>query len=95
MSLFVTILLDPPPPYAGDILFEWPLNDLLYAVENTELCKFVDDTTPHSSGFDLKEVMIYVEHDCSLLVEWFRDNYLTLNADKCHFLVSGHKYEAS
>ena len=30
---------------------------------------------PHSSGFDLKEVMIEVEHDCSLLVEWFRDNY--------------------
>ena len=38
--------------------------------------------------------MIDVEHDCSLLVEWFRDNYLTLNADKCHLLVSGHKYEA-
>ena len=29
----------------------------------------------------------------SLLVEWFRDKYLTLNADKCHLLVSGHKYE--
>ena len=33
------------------------------------------------------------EHDCSNLVEWFRDNYLTLNADKCHLLVSGFKYE--
>ena len=35
-----------------------------------------------------------VEHDCSILVEWFRDNYLTLNADKCHLLVSGFKYKA-
>ena len=25
LSLFVTILLYPPPPQAGDILFEWPL----------------------------------------------------------------------
>ena len=35
-----------------------------------------------------------VEHDCSILVEWFRDNYLTLNADKCHLLVFGFKYDA-
>ena len=27
-------------------------------------------------------------------MEWFRDNYLTLNADKCHLLVPGFKYEA-
>ena len=51
-------------------------------------------TTPHSSGFDLKQVIIDVEHDCSFLVEWFRDDYLTLNADKCHLLVSGYKYKA-
>ena len=38
--------------------------------------------------------MTDVEHDCSILVEWFRDNYLTLNADKCHLLVTGYKYEA-
>ena len=36
----------------------------IYAVENTEICNFADDTTPYSSGFDLKEVMIDVEHDC-------------------------------
>ena len=28
-----------------------------------------------------------------LLVEWFRDNYMTLNASKCHLLVSGFKDE--
>ena len=78
----------------GPLLFNIYLNDLLYAVENAEICNFADDTTPHSSGYDLKEVMIDVEHDCSLLVEWFRDNYLTLNADKCHLLVSGYKCEA-
>ena len=68
----------------GPLLFNVYLNDLLYAVRNTEICYFADDTTPHSSGFDLKVVMIDVEHDCSLVVEWFRDKYLTINADKCH-----------
>ena len=55
---------------------------------------FADDITPHSNGFDLKQVMIDVGHDCSLLVEWSHDIYLTLNADKCHLLVSGYKYKA-
>ena len=51
-------------------------------------------STPHSSDYNLKQVVEDVEHDCSTLVEWFRDNTLTLNADKCHLLVSGFKYEA-
>ena len=78
----------------GPLLFNICLNNLLYPVENTDLCNSANDTTPDSSGFDLKEVMIDVEQDCFLLVQWFRDNYLTLNADKFHLLVSGHKYEA-
>ena len=78
----------------GPLLFKIYLNDLLYAIENAEICNFADDIAPLSSDYDLKEVMIDVEHDCSLLVEWFRDNYLTLNADKCHLLVSGYKNEA-
>ena len=28
------------------------------------------------------------------MIDWFRDNYLTLNADKCHLIVTGHKHEA-
>ena len=78
----------------GPLLFNIYLNDLFYAVEKADICNFADDTTPHASGYDLKEVMIDVEHDCTILVEWFRDNFLTLNADKCHLIVSGHKEEA-
>ena len=50
----------------GPLLFNIYLNDLLYAVENTEICNFAADPTSHSVGFDLKEAMIDVEHDCSL-----------------------------
>ena len=34
-----------------------------------------------------------VEHDTSILLERFRDIFMTLNADKCHLLFSGHKHE--
>ena len=52
-----------------------------------------DDTTPHSCGCNVNEVLTDVEHDSSILLEWFRDNFMTLNADKCHLLLSGHKRE--
>ena len=38
--------------------------------------------------------MIDVDYDSTILVEWFCDNYLTLNADKCHLIASGCKEEA-
>ena len=61
--------------------------------ERTDICNFADDTTPYSSHHNLKEAMTNVEHDCAMLVEWFRDNFMTLNAEKCHLLVSGYKEE--
>ena len=30
-----------------------------------------------------------------LAIEWFESNYMKLNQDKCHFLLSGHKFEAT
>ena len=34
-----------------------------------------------------------LEHDTSLAIEWFESNYMKLNKSKCHFLVSGNKFE--
>ena len=32
-----------------------------------------------------------LEHDTALAVEWFENNFMKLNQDKCHLLVPGHK----
>ena len=34
-----------------------------------------------------------LEHDSSLAIEWFECNYMKLNEDKCHFIISGYKHE--
>ena len=34
-----------------------------------------------------------LEHDDFLAIEWFETNDMKLNKDKCHLLISGHKYE--
>lgn len=67
---------------------------MLYVTERTEICIFADNTTPYSSYHDLKEAMTNIEHDCANVVEWFRTNFVTLNAEKCHPFVSDKRYEA-
>ena len=55
----------------GPLLFNIYLNDLFYAVEYAEICNFADDTSPYDSGDNINNVLTNVEHDCTLLVEWF------------------------
>ena len=61
------------------------INDLFYEVYRTNIYNFADDTTPHASCFELNKVII--DLDSNVILEWFRDNYMTLNEDKCHLLV--------
>ena len=35
-----------------------------------------------------------LEHDSVLAIEWFEYNYMKVNQDRCHLLISGHKYES-
>ena len=37
--------------------------------------------------------MISLEHDSTIAICWFESNYMKLNTDKCHLLVSGNKNE--
>ena len=42
---------------------------------------------------DLGNLVRRLEHDSMLATEWFESNYMKLNPNKCHFLLSGHKDE--
>ena len=35
-----------------------------------------------------------MKHDSFLAMEWFRNNYMKLNEDKCHLIVEGYKHES-
>ena len=52
---------------------------MFYFVKYTEVSNFADDATPHSCGYNVNEVLTEVEHDSSILLEWFRDNFMTLD----------------
>ena len=55
------------------------MNDLFYEVDETSICNFADDTTPHASEYVLNDVMVPLEHDSNTLLDCFRDNFMTLN----------------
>ena len=60
----------------------------------TDVCNFADDTTFFACDSDLKHLMERLEHDTKLVIEWFENNYIKLNEDKCHPLVAGPRYES-
>ena len=59
----------------------------------TQVCNFADDTTFFVCDKDLDILISRLEHDTSVAVECFENNFMKLNQDKCHLLVSGHKHE--
>ena len=77
----------------GPNLFNLYLNGLFYLADLTEVCNFADDTTFHACDKDLSNLIKRLEHDAFLATESFENNNMTLNKDKCHLLVSRHKYE--
>ena len=72
----------------GPLLFNIYLNDLFLLVESTEVCNFVDDTTFFACEKELNSLINRLEHDSLLATEWFENDYMKVDQEKCHLLVS-------
>ena len=59
------------------------LFDLFYLTKPNEVFNFAEDATFFVSDFLIKKL----EHGNLLATEWFQNNNMTLNQDKCHLLV--------
>ena len=77
----------------GPLLFNIYINDLFFIIEQTDVCNYADDNTLNACDMSLENLLKRLEHDSSLAIEWFQNNYMKLNEDKCHLLVSGFKHE--
>ena len=74
----------------GPLLFNIYLNDLFYLFINTEVCNLADDTTPYACDTDINNLIFRLENDSLIAIVWFEANYMKINADKCHFLLTGN-----
>ena len=76
----------------GPILFNIYLNDIFYFL-NCNICNIADDTTPYVCNKNLDFVLEQLELQSNIAIKWFEDNYMKINASKCHLFVSGNKCE--
>ena len=75
----------------GPLLFNVYINDMFYFVGSSDVTNYADDTTPYTVNKTMDALLNSLENDTSTLTRWFYDNYLKMNVDKCHLLVSSHE----
>ena len=75
----------------GPLLFNIFLCDLFLTMENIDIASYADDNTPYTTGNSIEEVLQKLENAAKTLFQWFRDNQMKANPDKCHFLFSSNR----
>ena len=74
--------------FINDIFYkEIFINDIFLFVESTNICNYADDNTLFAFGKTFDEVTRKLQNDFLILDEWFFNNFLVLNSDKCHFMT--------
>ena len=77
----------------GPLLFNIYLNDLFFTFKNIDFCNFADDTTSYICDNSIDKVFNLLERYVKLALYLFENNYMKLNTDKCHLIISGYKLE--
>ena len=62
--------------------------DLFFDIIQCDIASYADDNTPYNFDFNLDNVISNLKKSTNSLLNWFRENHLKANADKCHLLVS-------
>ena len=68
-------------------------NQLFLFASSSKLSNYADDNTLYTSGYNLEEVKEVLLNDLNKVTEWFFENYMVLNAGKCHFMCLGKNTE--
>ena len=73
----------------GPLLFNIYINDMLDLMEDAEICNYADDTTIYVVSDKIDDVVRRLEDGIAAILNWFPNNYMKLNEEKCHVLIFG------
>ena len=65
-----------------------------YDINDCDIASYVNDNTPYTSSSNLDIVINKLEESTNNPFQWFKNNHVKANADKCHLLVTSN-YEVS
>ena len=77
------------------LLFNIYINYLFLFSEDFLITNYADDCSPYEFSYTTEEVIIKLEKDANLLIEWYKNNYLKPNPQKWHLLLSERGNELS
>ena len=63
------------------------LNDIFYFITDISIANYVDDNTPYTTKNSITSLLETLEVETNTLLDWFRNNEMKPNEDKCHLLV--------
>ena len=72
----------------GPILFNIFLSDLFLVINDTDFSSYADDNTIYDSGNSIDEVISSLQVSAEKLFQWFSNNQMKGNTEKCHLIVS-------
>ena len=72
----------------GPILFNIFLCDMFVMIDNIDIASYADDNTRNSVGKSQCDLETKLQNASVKLFEWFHQNGLKSNHEKCHFLSS-------
>ena len=71
----------------GPLLFDTFSCDIFFIMENTDIASYAGDNTLYNTGNSIEEVIQKLEIASKTLFQWFSDNKLKANPDKCHICM--------
>ena len=76
----------------GPLLFNIFINDIFQFVnKESELCNYADDNTLYVCNKDINFILAQLKKGFYILNEWFYENFMILNPEKCSFFCLGLK----
>ena len=79
---------------SGSLLFNIYICDMFYDINDCDIASYADDNIPYVSSSNLDALINKLVESTTNLFQWFTNNHMKANADKCHLLVTGN-YEVS
>ena len=77
----------------GPILFNFFINDLMFFIEETDVCNFADDTTIYSCSSTYDEANKLLSNDTHKVLNWFKINSMVANPGKFQIMFLGSKID--
>ena len=74
----------------GPLLFNINTLDMFFEQKDVNFAAYADDNTPYVCDKNLEVLLSKLQIYALKLHEWFSNNYMKINSDKCHLILSSN-----